>query len=162
MARRDKDGGPRPTQRPSLPASRQSPIQPRAAASLVIQQEQFHSRSSPIPSAQELAAYKELLPDAPERIFRVFEQQVAHRIAIETEVVTNNSRSEQTGLRYAAGICVLLLALCAYMVSQGQSVPATWLAGGQLTALAGVFIWGRRASESDLKRKRESTRQAEK
>lgn len=75
--------------------------------------------SGPIPSASELAAIRDVMPDGPERIFTMAEQLAAHYRGIETTAI----QAEAADMRWARAASML--------------VPATGLGAGLLFLQAG-------------------------
>ena len=59
------------------------------------------SFEGPLPPPSILEAYNRVVPNGAERLFAAFEQQVKHRQALESTVVTTNSRLQVRGF-YAA------------------------------------------------------------
>jgi uncharacterized membrane protein len=94
--------------------------------------------TGPVPPADELAKYAELLPDAPERCFKMAERQQE----IAAQVVAEGPKTQRFALALSAGVAALMLALAAYLASIGEPLVAIPIG---LAGFAGLFIknvWG--------------------
>ena len=96
----------------------------------------------PIPSPEALARYEKTLPGAADRVVTMAERQLAHRQQAETALVRNDARARMAGL--IAGLVAVLaaLALAGVLAALGQPVWAFAIALVEITALAGVFVYG--------------------
>ena len=60
------------------------------ARMIAVSQESF---SGPMPHPDILRGYKELIPDAPERILQMAEQEQKHRIDVEKQMLEQNNKN---------------------------------------------------------------------
>lgn len=86
-----------------------------------------------LPRPEDFAKYAEVVPDAPERILRMAENEQEHRISLERQIVPANVRAGARGQWLGAIISVVALVL---------AVLASWLgAPWQVsTALVGIPV----------------------
>jgi uncharacterized membrane protein len=112
-------------------------------------------RSSPLPSAEELQRYKEIMPDLPERLVGNWERQTEHRISLETKVIDGDVSRSKWGLIAGWSFAMALLAASVFLISTGhESIGVTALLI-ELAALGGSLVY------SDYRRRRERNRKAD-
>lgn len=109
------------------------------------------SFSGPLPPPQILQRYNDAYPGLANRIVKMAEHEQSHRHGIESSALTGSITAEKRGQNYALAICTLVVLASFGLIWQGHEVSGSILAGGTLSALAYVFITGRKekqASES--------------
>lgn len=109
--------------------------------------------SGPIPPAEDLAKYGEIVSDAPERILRMAEKQAEHRQWLEKRVITSDSRRANAGVACAFVITMTVILSGAYIVLNGNAIYGTIFAGLGLVGLAGTFIYGTQARRNERLRR---------
>lgn len=96
--------------------------------------------SGPLPPPEYIAAYKDVLPDAPERIFAMAEQEQKHRHNIENEVAMRTLRQRSTG-QILGFVLALLFGVASFVLGLNGVV---WLAGilgtSTVIGLAVIFV----------------------
>lgn len=102
---------------------------------------------SPLPSPDDLESYKQMLPDAPERLLAAGEREQAHRHAMEDRLVAIDERSMPrfyAGQTRAHVVAVILglayLTVMALAIVEGAQVVGIAGAAGGLAAL----VWAAR------------------
>lgn len=90
------------------------------------------SYSGPLPKPSDFAAYKETLPNAPERIMSMAEKEQAHRQEIETDIVRKTGRENLLGQILAFLLALSCLVVATYLGLQGHDT----LAGAIITIAA--------------------------
>jgi uncharacterized membrane protein len=98
--------------------------------------------TGPIPAPETLAGYRDVLPDAPDRILRMAEVEAAERqsrLRWETQGAVIRA---QSGVVSAFLLCLIAIGSGAYLVMNGHDIAGTLFAGAGLTSLVGVFIYG--------------------
>lgn len=103
------------------------------------------SHSGPLPTANELKKYDQIIPNGAERIMKMAEREQAGRI---------NHRGwalfiKGMGLVFALISVILVLWFCFTLVSKEQYGLATTVMLGVLASLAGVFAIGKNISQKD-------------
>jgi len=98
--------------------------------------------SGPIPPAQELSKYEEVLPGSAERIIIMAEKQAGHRQFIENQLTISNIRSKGTGQKFALFITIIAIISATIAALYGKQTFACVLGGSTLVGLAGVFVYG--------------------
>jgi uncharacterized membrane protein len=136
------------------------------AKSVVSSQIQTIYSSGPLPSPDVLERYEFIVPGAGERIVASFEQQSAHRQALERrsiEIQADNLRwqaelaaktqhsqfrTTRLGQIFAFFLAIGFLAGSLYSIAAGNDVSGTVLAGATLSSLVGIFIYGSRSKSN--------------
>ena len=98
-----------------------------------------HTFCGPLPAPEDFKAYGKVIPDAPERILCLMEQQVEHRISTERNIVTSGLKESRRGQWMGCSIVIILIGLSSLLALYGHDVTA----GFMITAgigLAVVFV----------------------
>lgn len=119
---------------------------------LSVAQEMF---SGPIPSPKIMEGYAKLIPDAPERILKMAEEQHKHRMELEAIVVPRQSKQSAIGQRFAFILCILMICLAAFAIYKEANGVATAIVTITIVACAALFITGKLAMRKDLADKSE-------
>lgn len=104
----------------------------------------------PLPAPEDFKAYGEVIPNAPERILSMTEQQVSHRIRTEENVVKSGLAESRRGQWMGYSLVLILIGISALLASNGHD----WVAGAMMTAaigLAVVFVLRQNPREKDTK-----------
>lgn len=100
--------------------------------------------SGALPRPEDFGRYGDVVPDAPERILRMAEQEQAHRIAMEQQIVPANNAAGARGQWLGAALSALALILAVVVVLVGGpwqvavalvSVPVLSVARSLVTAI---------------------------
>ena len=120
---------------------------------------QKYHHSGPLPMPEQLAQYEAYCPGAADRIIRMAENQAAHRQEIEKIVVRQQARNSMVGLLFGFLIGMTAILSGAWVASAGYSWEgfATSFAG--LGSLVGVFVYGKKVNQDELKEKKELMRE---
>jgi uncharacterized membrane protein len=100
--------------------------------------------SGPLPPPQTLEEFRQLVPDAPERIFRQWEEESNHRRKYEDTALKASIRSDRRGQIAAAIFAVGALVLTAVCVVYNQPWIAAILGGGTIASVVTAFLYERR------------------
>jgi len=100
------------------------------------------SFSGPLPNPATLQAYDMVLPGLAERIVNRWETQSDHRMALEKSVIEGDNRRANWGLVSATVISLAVLGVSGVLAMGGHETVAGVLAGADIAALAGVFVYG--------------------
>ena len=95
-----------------------------------------------------------------ERILTMTEKQAEHRQKLEGVVITSNARHATIGQVLAFIIAIVFGSFAFVLGLTGHELSASVLGGADLTALATVFIVGRRKQSHELASKRQEQNQA--
>lgn len=106
------------------------------------------SFSGPLPPPQILQQYNDAHPGLADRIVTMAESEQAHRHGVENTALSGSIGAEKRGQNYALTICTLVVLASFGLIWQGHEVSGSVLAAGTLSALAYVFITGRRDKKS--------------
>ena len=95
----------------------------------------IEQHTGPIPSPEVFRKYGEVVPDAPERILRVFEQDSQHRREMQKLSIMREASRDTRAQWMAFVIMIVALGVTAVSVIFGQNV-----APGIITGLATLFL----------------------
>lgn len=109
--------------------------------------EQF---SGPLPPPRILAQYKDILPDAPERIFSMAERQGDHRIHLERTVVEQSERRANWGLALGFVLFLILAVGSLYLIAIGMQVSGLLVFVVAVASAVGNLISVLRTRNSQL------------
>lgn len=108
----------------------------------------------PIPPPDTLAKYEKIIPGAAERILAMAEKQGNHRRNLEAKVIDKDSGRASRGQIFAFIITITIIVGGFVMVWQGKSLEGMASIIGAITALVGVFIYGKVSKNRNLKNRR--------
>ena len=111
------------------------------------------SFSGPVPDPATLKAYDIVLPGLAERIVDRWEKQSDHRMALEKTVVEGDTRRANWGLVSATVISLAVIAVSGVLAMHDHETVAAVLAGVDIAALAGVFIYGTNSRKEERTKK---------
>ena len=127
-------------------------------ASLETKRLWLQSISGPMPSADELAKYDEVLPGSAERLLRSYERreelmedQTHHRMSLEQNILSSDSKRATAGMIIAATICFAALLGSVYLGMNGHEKIAAVLFSIPLVSIVGAFIHGTNARKNERK-----------
>ena len=101
------------------------------------------SYAGPLPLAEQIRAYEEVLPGSADRILAMAEHQQSHRQKLERLTVEEAANRSWWGLRLGFVIAVLVIGVGAAAIFTGQALAGFGLIVAQAGVLAGVFVYGR-------------------
>lgn len=105
--------------------------------------------SGPIPPPEFLAGYKSVLPDAPERILKMAENEQRHRHGLEDQIATNHIKQNAKGQIFGFILVALFGVFSLILALKGHD----WLAGifGTTTiiGLAIIFVLHERPQKTE-------------
>ncbi len=110
---------------------------------------QFSALIGPLPHPAILQGYEDVLPGAAERIIALAEKQSAHRMGIESQVVTHESWRSWAGLCSGTAIALAFLGGSIGLTISGHEVAGAVLGAIDIVGITSVFILGRRAEHGD-------------
>lgn len=90
----------------------------------------------PLPAPEDFKAYGEMIPNAPERILSMTEQQVLHRIHTEESIVKSGLVESRRGQWMDYSIVLILIGISTLLVSYGHD----WVAETMMTAAIGLSV----------------------
>lgn len=101
------------------------------------------SYAGPLPPADQIRAYEEVLPGSAGRILAMAERQHEHRQKLERVTVEEAANRSWWGLRLGFVIAILVIGVGAAAIFTGHALAGFALIIGQAGILAGVFVYGR-------------------
>lgn len=116
-----------------------------AHVKLMIAESRF---AGPLPPADQLQKYEEVMPGAADRIFKMAEDQAHHRQEMEATVIKSNSRDSMLGVIFAFILGLVIIGGGIYLAIKGHKY-GPWLTLGGAAGLISVFIYGTRSSKKE-------------
>ena len=110
---------------------------------------QVAQHSGPLPPPAMLEEYNKIVPNAAERIIKMAEDQSAHRIKLETQVISADTRNSTFGIVSALVITLGVLVLAAYALKLGQTIAGGFLGTLGVGSIVGAFIYGTRSRQHE-------------
>lgn len=101
------------------------------------------SYSGPLPPADQIRAYEEVLPGSADRILAMAERQQEHRLNLERVTVNEAAQRSRWGLRLGFVIATLVIAVGAAGIFTDHALAGFAVIVAQAAILAGVFVYGR-------------------
>jgi uncharacterized membrane protein len=109
----------------------------------------------PIPPPEILVQYNEAVPDAAERILKMAETQLEHRISIEKQVIDSNCKAQQRGPIYGLLVCLAAIGGGVYLVHTGKDAAGLASVLTPLAGIVAVFVYGKVQQKKELREKSE-------
>lgn len=107
--------------------------------------------SAPIPPAEEMRRYNEILPNAAERILAMAEKEQDFRIELNQKKLNANIElhekvlcSKKRGQSFAFFTILLFFGLAAYLAYKEQYGLAVFAVGGIMASIVGIFVTGKK------------------
>lgn len=116
-------------------------------------QQVLEQYSGPIPPPEMLRGFDEVVPGSAERVLARWEAQSKHRQQMEAKVVNANIDAQRRGSWQGFVVAMFGLGVAAYLAKLGYPWVAGTLAGGDLLALVGVFVYGKREQRREREQK---------
>lgn len=111
------------------------------------------SFSGPLPPPSTLGEYSKVVTNGAERIMKMAENQSAHRISIEKQVVSSQINQSSRGQWLGFIIGIVGLGLATLLAVIGHEMIAGIFGTTTIVGLTAVFVIGKRAQEKDLREK---------
>ena len=111
--------------------------------------EEHKAYSGPLPAPEDFGAYKDVLPDAPERILAMAEKQIQHRISMEEKIVSSGLSESKKGQNLGAIIVLVCIASSVYLGMNGHDILAAALVA--ITATVGTIFVLKKTPRNDGK-----------
>lgn len=106
--------------------------------------------SGPLPLPQHLEKYEDVCPGAADRIIAMAENQAKHRQEIEKDAVRTSGRNSTLGVWMGGAVALSSIACGAHIIESGYELSGYITMFVPLSALVGVFIYGKRANRKEL------------
>lgn len=114
--------------------------------------------AGPLPPAEQIRAYEQVLPGSADRILRMAERQQEHRMELERMTVHEAANRSWWGLRLGFVIAVLVVGIGAAAIFTGHALAGFGVLIGEAAILAGVFVYGRDQQRRERLEKENQTR----
>nr|WP_301301891.1 DUF2335 domain-containing protein [Methylorubrum extorquens] len=96
-----------------------------------------------MPPPAVIEEFRELVPDAPERIFRQWEGESEHRRAYEKTALEASIRRDLIGQLSATLFALSALAVAVFALWMGEPWVAGVIGGGTIASVVGAFLYRR-------------------
>lgn len=116
------------------------------------------SYSGPLPPAEQMRQYEDILPGSANRILSMAERQEAHRHELEKLTVQEATNRSWWGLRLGFVLAVMIIAIGAAAIFTGHTPEGLTAILAPTAILAGVFVYGRREQTKERIAKDQLTR----
>lgn len=113
------------------------------ATQLMFAVEQSTSFRGPLPAPEDFKAYKEVLPDAPERILSMAEKQLGHRTEIEKIIVEKNLSLSERGQWMGFFLAIIFLVVSMILAFNDHEMLGSVIMGSTLLGVLVVFVLNR-------------------
>ena len=105
----------------------------------------------PLPPPSILAQYDQVAPGAAERILGMAERQSSHRIALEARVVSSDVVRSYLGLLLGFVVVIVFGVIAWDLIKDDHTIPGTFLGTVDIGSLGGLFVYGSRARQRELR-----------
>lgn len=137
--------------------AQQQPPQPTPTQQLMarfgVSLQQF---SGPLPPPEILEKYNAVEPGFANRIMAMAEEQSRHRQNMERMVIDRRTRHEGRAQVLAFVLALAIGGGAVWLISIGKSLEGLGTIVAELTAFAGVFIYGKRRQQQELDEKKQA------
>lgn len=120
------------------------------------------SFSGPMPHPDILKGYKDLIPDAPERILQMAEQEQKHRIEVESKMLAQNNmniiesaKANKRSQIIAFILAFILVASGVALTILGHAIVGGTIFGTTIVGVVAVFITGKSRKDTKEAEKQE-------
>ncbi len=110
------------------------------------------SYSGPLPPPEDLREYESIQKGAADRIIKVLEKQVEHRIEQESKIVDNEHDLSKRGQRLGFVLCFFFGAVAACLGLKDHDVLAGTIVGILIIAIAVIFVLNQYPSFMDKRK----------
>lgn len=110
--------------------------------------------SGPIPSAEQLEKYNKTLPDGAHRIVKMAEEQAAHRMKIESIVITSQQKQSERGQLIACVLVAILILTGGFLTYSGHDTVGGIIFGTTIIGVIANFIFAKNRQTKDLENKK--------
>lgn len=116
---------------------------PKDKQQVIVRALSISSRSGPLPSADEIKVYAEVIPEGGDRLMKTVESQQKHRFLLETEGLRRSFNQSSTGQWMAFFVAIIFGFIAWDLAKSGQEETAKIIGVFDISALVAVFITGR-------------------
>jgi len=114
--------------------------------------------AGPLPPAEQIRAYEDVLPGSADRILHMAERQQEHRMELERVTVHEAANRSWWGLRLGFVIALLVVGVGAAAIFTGHALAGFGVLIGEAAILAGVFVYGHDQQRKERVEKENLTR----
>lgn len=110
---------------------------------------EFSTYSGPLPHPDILRNFEEIVPGSAQRIFIQFEEQSAHRRAMESKVIYSGAFSQRWGTVSASLIGLVGVGGGIWLAHEGMSLVGLTALCGTLASLVSNFLYTRKRQDQE-------------
>lgn len=122
--------------------------------SQIVSMERTHI--GPLPDPQTLQSYADIIPDGANRVMKMAENQLEHRMYIEKKAIRGQLNQSNIGQILAFIIGIFAIGCGTYCIVSGHDWSGSILGGAGVIGLVTAFIQGKKEQQKDLDRKKET------
>lgn len=120
----------------------------RPANTGVMMAARMEAYAGPLPRPEELEKFGKIDASFPERIFRMAEQEAAHRHTLENKIVGGSLDIARRGQAFAFIVALVGIGVAVGMAYLGGAWAGAVVAGGSLATIVTAFVTGGRRNTS--------------
>lgn len=107
------------------------------------------SFSGPLPPPSVLRGYNNIEPGTADRIIKMAEKQLNHRIKLEAQIVESNIKNEKVGMFLAFFLTVFLMSFGAYMIMNDKEVAGYLAIFAPMIFHTGNYVYHKNLEQKD-------------
>ncbi len=111
---------------------------------MTVMQSQSVHRSGPLPSPEDLEHYNEVIPNGADRIMKMAENQLEHRLSIEKSVVNSNNNDSRLGQIFGFVLSIVCIGAAVYLGINDHEWLAGIIATTTIIGLITTFVLGKK------------------
>jgi uncharacterized membrane protein len=116
----------------------------------LIAQQVVTQYSGPLPPAEELDRYNQIVPGAADRLLGLVEKQSDHRMELEKMTIAHQLKEGGRGQFIGAGLAILFLGGSLWITHEGYPWVGSAMGSTTVIGLVTVFVLGKRTQRQDL------------
>lgn len=116
----------------------------------------------PIPPAEELEHLERIHPGLADRCMNMAEKEQAHRLSLDSAILSKEFTLKSTGQWLALAALALLVTVTAYLAYLGFGKESAYLGVGTIVGVVAIFVTGRHLESRALEADREEAPKPEK
>lgn len=118
-----------------------------------VKKEQIEMYQGPIPHPDTLRKYEEISPGFADRIIRMTEDQLHHRVELENKVIDSKIKDSRLGMILGFILSLITIGIGAYLIVLGKDVIGFSLVIGNLASLVVAFIYATNSNRKEREEK---------
>lgn len=105
------------------------------------------NHSGPLPDAESLVQYNDVIPNGADRIMIMAEKEQDHRVSLQSKMVNDQNSESKLGQIFGFIIGLVGVGCGTYLAATGHEAVGGIIAGGTVVSLVTVFVVGKKLQE---------------